>query len=85
VRDTHRDLAACFTVNLSQTRVSQFASKLVEERRRVVHVASSRRSCEDEVEDGLGDAMACIRLFYPNLTVFVVLGYRGILVCLLGL
>jgi hypothetical protein len=31
----------------SRARVSQFASKLAEERQRVVHVASSRRSRED--------------------------------------
>jgi hypothetical protein len=36
----------------SRSRVSQFASKLVEERRRVVHMASSWRSHEDEVKDG---------------------------------
>jgi hypothetical protein len=32
----------------SQARVSQFASKLAEEQRCVVHVASSHRSREDE-------------------------------------
>jgi hypothetical protein len=36
----------------SRSRVSQFASKLVEERQRVVHMASSWRSHEDEVKDG---------------------------------
>jgi hypothetical protein len=46
----------------------------------VVHVASSWRSREDEVEDGWVDKTGCIRLFYPNFVVFVVLGPRGILV-----
>jgi hypothetical protein len=49
----------------SRVRVFQFASKLTEERRRVVHVASSQRSREDEAKDGRVDVMDCIRLFYP--------------------
>jgi hypothetical protein len=69
----------------SRARVSQFASKLAEERWQVVHVASSWRSREDEVEDGWVDVMGCIGLFYPNFTIFVVLGPRGILVFWLGL
>jgi hypothetical protein len=44
----------------------------VEERRRVVHVASSWRSCEDEVEDGRVDATGCIRHFHSNFAIFVV-------------
>jgi hypothetical protein len=64
----------------SWARVSQFASKLVEERQRVVHVASSWMSHEDEAEDGRVDAMGCIRLFYPYFVVFIVLGRRVILV-----
>jgi hypothetical protein len=40
----------------SQTRISQFASKLVEERQRVVHIVLSCRSCEDEAKDGWVDA-----------------------------
>jgi hypothetical protein len=69
----------------SRARVSQFASKLAEERWRVVHVASSRRLCEDEAEDGWVNAMGCIGLFYPYFTIFIVLGPRGILVFLIGL
>jgi hypothetical protein len=46
----------------------------------MVHVASSQRSCGDEVEDGRGVAMGCIRLFYPNFAVFFVLGHKGSLV-----
>jgi hypothetical protein len=60
-----------------RARVSSFASKLVEERRRMVHIASSWRSLEDEAEDGRVDAMGCIGLFYPNFTIFIVLGHNG--------
>jgi hypothetical protein len=64
----------------SRARVSQFASKLAEERRRVVHVASSRRSHEDESEDGRADVTGCIELFYTYFVVFFVLGHEGSLV-----
>jgi hypothetical protein len=46
----------------------------------MVHVASSWRSLEDEAEDGRVDAMGCMRLFYPNVVIFVVLGHKGSLV-----
>jgi hypothetical protein len=46
----------------------------------MVHMASSRRSCRDEAKDRRVDAMDCIRLFYPNFVVFVVLGHKGNLV-----
>jgi hypothetical protein len=46
----------------------------------MVHVASSRRSCGDEAEDGLVDATGCIRLSYPNFAVFYVLGHKSSLV-----
>jgi hypothetical protein len=69
----------------SQDRVSQFASKLVEERRWVVHVALSQMSRDDEAEDGRVNAMGCIVIFYPNFTIFVVLAPRGILVFWMGL
>jgi hypothetical protein len=69
----------------SRARVFQFASKLAEERRRVVDVASSRRSREVKVKDGWVDATCCIRLFYLNFAIFIVLGPRGILVFWMGL
>jgi hypothetical protein len=50
----------------------------------VVHIASSQRSREDEVKDRWVDAMSCIRLFYPNVAIFIVLGPRGILFFWLG-
>jgi hypothetical protein len=87
-RRTARDASkssGLFHLEASQARVSQFASKLVKERRWVVHVASSQRSCEDEVKDRLIDAMGYIGPFYPNFPIFIVLGPRGILVFWLGL
>jgi hypothetical protein len=60
--------------------VFRFASKLTAERRHVVHVASSRRLREDEVEDGQVNATSYIRLFYPIFAVFILLGPRDILV-----
>jgi hypothetical protein len=46
----------------------------------MVHVASSQRSHVVEAEDGRVDETGCIRLFYPNFAVFIILGPRGILV-----
>jgi hypothetical protein len=43
----------------------------------MVHVASSYRLHGDEVNDGRVDAMGCIGLFYPNFTIFFVLGHKG--------
>jgi hypothetical protein len=41
-------------------------------------MASSQRLREDEAKDERVDVTGCIRLFYPNFVVFVVLGPRGI-------
>jgi hypothetical protein len=46
----------------------------------MVEVASSWRSRGDEAKDGWVNVMGCIRLFYPNFVVFVVLGHKGSLV-----
>jgi hypothetical protein len=67
-------------VKATQASVSQFASKLVEARRRVVHVAPSQRSRKNQVEDGWVDAIGCVRLLYLKIVIFYVLGPRGILV-----
>jgi hypothetical protein len=61
-------------VEASQTRVSQFVSKLAEARWRVVHVASSWRSRGVKAEDGCVDVTGCVRPFYPKIVVFIVLG-----------
>jgi hypothetical protein len=47
---------------------------------RMVHVASSQRSCRDEVDDGRVDVIGCIRFFYSNFTVFFVLCHKSSLV-----
>jgi hypothetical protein len=60
--------------------VSQTSLKTSEGAAWMVHVASLRRSREDEVEDGRVDAMGCIGLFCPNFTIFFVLGHKGSLV-----
>jgi hypothetical protein len=67
-------------LKVSQVSVSQFTLKLAEERRRVVHIASSRRSCEDEVKDGRVDVMGYIKSFNPYFIIFVVLDTRDILI-----
>jgi hypothetical protein len=46
----------------------------------MVHVASSLRSRGDEAEDGRVNAMGCIKLFYPNFVIFIILGHKGSLV-----
>jgi hypothetical protein len=46
----------------------------------VVHVVSLWRPREDEVKDRWVDATDCIRLFYPNVAVFFVLGHKSSLV-----
>jgi hypothetical protein len=80
VRDTHRDLAACFTWKQVWLGFSSLVRRLTEARRRVVHVAPSRRLRQRQVEDGRVDAMGYIRPCYPTFVVFNVLGLRGIVV-----
>jgi hypothetical protein len=46
----------------------------------MVHMVSSWRSRGDEAEDGQVDLTGCIRLFYPNFAIFIVLGHKGSLV-----
>jgi hypothetical protein len=46
----------------------------------MVYMTSSRRSCGDEAEDGRVDATCCIRLFYTNFAVFIILDHKGSLV-----
>jgi hypothetical protein len=67
-------------VKVSLARVSQFASKLVEARRRVVHVALLWRSCEDQVENGWVDTTDCIGPYYAYFAVFYVLYIMAILI-----
>jgi hypothetical protein len=83
--DTHRDLAACFTLKQVGLGFPSLISRLVEARLRVVHVASSRRSCGVEAEDGQVDTMGNIGPFYPKIVIFNILGSNGVFVFFLGL
>jgi hypothetical protein len=67
-------------LEVSLTRDSRSSLKTGGDAAWMVHMASLRRSRGDEAEDGPVDAMACIRLFYPNFAVFVVLGHKDSLV-----
>jgi hypothetical protein len=57
------DLATCFAWKQVGLGFSNLASRLVEERLRVVHVASSWRSCVVEAEVRHVDVMGSIRPF----------------------
>jgi hypothetical protein len=59
VWDTLQDPAACFTWKRVGLGFPSCVSKLVEERRRMVHVASSRRSRGCETKDGSFDGVGC--------------------------
>jgi hypothetical protein len=76
-------MAACFIVKQVGLGFPSIASKLAKERRRVVHVASSRRSCGSEAKDGRFDGVGCVavevRPNYPSLYVIFLLVHRGIL------
>jgi uncharacterized protein YktB (UPF0637 family) len=61
----------------SRARVFQSSLKTDEGVTWMVHVASSRRSRGDKAEDRWVDVMGCIRLFYHNFVVFVVLVHKG--------
>jgi hypothetical protein len=67
-------------VEASRVRVFQFASRLVETRRRVVHVALSRRLRRIQVKDGRVNAMGCVKLCHLYFTVFFLLDLRDITV-----
>jgi hypothetical protein len=67
-------------LEVSRARVSQSSLKTSEGAMRMVHVTSSWMSCGDEAKDSWIDETGCIRLFYPNFTVFFVLGHKDSLV-----
>jgi hypothetical protein len=62
---------------------SSFASKLVEERWQVVHVASSRMLCGSESKegrfDGVGYSAVEVEPNYPLLDIIFILAHRVIL------
>jgi hypothetical protein len=67
-------------LKMSWARISQSSLKTGGGVARMVHVVSLWRSRRDEVKDGWVDAMSCIRLFYPNFAVFIILGHKSNLV-----
>jgi hypothetical protein len=79
-----RHVAACYVTKQFRLGFPSFASKLVKERQRVVHVASLWRSCGSEAKDGQFDGVGCgvveVRPNYPSLDVIFLLAHRGILV-----
>jgi hypothetical protein len=79
-RTTCRDPAACFAWKQVALGFLSLTSRLTKMRRRVVHVAPSRRLHWDQVEDGRVDAMDCVRSGYPYFAVFYILDPRDILV-----
>jgi hypothetical protein len=64
----------------SRARISMSSLKTCRGAAWTMHVASSRRSRGDKVEDGRVDATGCIGLFYPNFVIFFVLGNKGSLI-----
>jgi hypothetical protein len=46
----------------------------------MMHMASSQMLRRVEAEDGRVDATVCIGPYYPNFVIFIVLGFKDILV-----
>jgi hypothetical protein len=75
--DMHQDLAAFFGWKQVGVGFPNLVSKLVEVRRRMVHVTSSRRLHRVDAEDGWVDSVGCGGPFYSKIIVFYVSGHRG--------
>jgi hypothetical protein len=73
-RDMRRDLVACFNMKQVWLGFLSLASRLVEARRRMMHVVSSRRSRGVKTEDRRVDATGYVEPFCPKIVVFYVLG-----------
>jgi hypothetical protein len=78
--DTRQDLPAYFTCKQGRLGFPSLASRLVEARQWVVHVAPSRRLRRSQVEHGRVDAMGYVGPCYPCFAVFFLLGLRDIIV-----
>jgi hypothetical protein len=76
----HQDLTACFTWKQVILGFPSLASRLVEARRWVVHVALSRRLRRDQVEDRHVDTTDCVEPCYSYFVVFYVLSPKSIVV-----
>jgi hypothetical protein len=79
-RDTHWDLAAYFMWKQVWLGFPSLAWRLAEARRRVVHMAPSRRLRRRQVEDGWVNTTGYVGPCYPTFAVSNVLGPRGIVV-----
>jgi hypothetical protein len=81
---TRQHPVACFVVKQVGLGFPSFASKLAKEGRRVVHVASLRRSRGSEAKDnwfdGVGSSAAEVGPNYPSLDVILLSAHRSILV-----
>jgi hypothetical protein len=64
----------------SLAKVSQSGIKTSGGTAQMEHVTSSWSLCGVQAEDGRVNATGCIRLFYPNFVIFIILDPRGILV-----
>jgi hypothetical protein len=64
----------------SRGRVFQSSLKTGGGMMRLVHVASTWRSCGNEAEDRWVDTTSYIGLLYPNFVVSIVLGPKGIFI-----
>jgi hypothetical protein len=69
--DTHQDLVASFAWKKVRVGFPSLASRLMEARRWVVHVAPSRRLHRSQVKNGRVDATGCVRPCYPLLCHFL--------------
>jgi hypothetical protein len=67
-------------VEVSWARVSQSGLKAIRGAAQVVHVAPSRRSREDQTENGRVNATDCVGPCYPYFAIVIVSDFRGILV-----
>jgi hypothetical protein len=67
-------------LEVSRARVFQFASKLAEARRWVVHVAPLWMLHRDQVEDGRVDMTGYVGSCHPYIAVFFILCTRGVFV-----
>jgi hypothetical protein len=82
--DTCRHPVACFIMKQVGLGFPSFASKLEEERRQVVHVASPWRSHGSEAKDDRFNGVRCgaveVEPNYPSLVVIFLLAHMSILV-----
>jgi hypothetical protein len=77
---TRRDLADYFAWKQVGLGFFSLASRLMETRWRVVHVAPSWRLHQSQVEDGRIDAMGCVGLYYHCYVIFFLLYPRVIVI-----